>query len=395
MTIAQYRAFAQDNTGNVLASASVEVRNESGGALASLFSDRAGSSGMSNPFNADSDGYFEFHVAGGAYKIVVTSGAITRTFRYVGIGTFQEYDIASVPSLSFTGATLDWGGGDVTLSYSANLLTLTGGDLTVPILNATTVNATTVSAPTFSLPSGGVIGWNSSDVVITHSTDTLTVTGGGVVLAAGTTGKAALQIPSGSKLTTPVAGGFEYDGASLFFDPAASSRGVVCVDYLIRQHAAYTLTSSTNVQQLFNGSAGGAVTLPTGAYLFESLIGIDTMSATSGNAALQLAVGTATITNILQAVVGIDGAAAQTGAAIGGSWSITADMPAANTSAVTAAVNTAMFVLWKGSFEVTGAGTVIPSIDLITANAAVVKIGSYFRCWRVGDATDVVVGNWS
>lgn len=101
-TLAHYQAFALDDAGNVLASPSVEVRDEATSSLASLFSDRAGASGIANPFTGGSDGFFDFYVVGGAYKIVVTQGAVTRTLRYVGIGTKSEHD--DTPTLN-PGAT--------------------------------------------------------------------------------------------------------------------------------------------------------------------------------------------------------------------------------------------------------------------------------------------------
>jgi hypothetical protein len=98
-TLARYQAFALDDAGNVLASPTVEVRDEGTAALAALFSDRAGTTGIGNPFTGGSDGLIAFHVAGGAYKITVTSGSVTRIFRYVGIATFGEHDfVLSCPA---------------------------------------------------------------------------------------------------------------------------------------------------------------------------------------------------------------------------------------------------------------------------------------------------------
>jgi hypothetical protein len=91
-TLARYQAFSQDASGNVLSGASVEVRREFDNALVSIYSDRAGSAAIGNPFTSDSDGYFAFHVQGGAYKITVTKDALTRIFRYVAIGTAAEGD---------------------------------------------------------------------------------------------------------------------------------------------------------------------------------------------------------------------------------------------------------------------------------------------------------------
>lgn len=92
MALAIYQSVAQDSSGNALASPTVEVRRESDNGLASLFSDRAGSTSIGNPFTGNSDGTFSFFVVGDAYKITVTQGATTRTLRYVAIGTAAEHD---------------------------------------------------------------------------------------------------------------------------------------------------------------------------------------------------------------------------------------------------------------------------------------------------------------
>lgn len=90
-TLAKYNGVAQDAAGNALGSPSVQVTLEGGG-LVPLYSDRAGAVPISNPFFGAADGTFSFHVASGAYRIDVISGAVTRTLRYVGIGTAAEYD---------------------------------------------------------------------------------------------------------------------------------------------------------------------------------------------------------------------------------------------------------------------------------------------------------------
>ena len=54
--------------------------------------DRDGLVSLSNPFNADADGFAGFHVAGGAYQIRASSTGFERIWRYVAIGTAAETD---------------------------------------------------------------------------------------------------------------------------------------------------------------------------------------------------------------------------------------------------------------------------------------------------------------
>ena len=93
MPLARFQFTVVDDHGNVLPGASVEVRREtSGQPIAAIFSDRAGATPLGNPFSADSEGFAAFHAAGGAYQIVATSGAFSRTWRYVGVGLAGEQD---------------------------------------------------------------------------------------------------------------------------------------------------------------------------------------------------------------------------------------------------------------------------------------------------------------
>ncbi len=93
MTMARYSGVVQDEAGNVVPSAVIEVRKEQPGQpLAALKSNRDGSVGLSNPFNAEMDGTFFFHVVGGAYQIKASKDGYEHIRRYVGIGLGQESD---------------------------------------------------------------------------------------------------------------------------------------------------------------------------------------------------------------------------------------------------------------------------------------------------------------
>ena len=107
MTLARYQFTVTDDAGNVIPSASVEVRREITGApLVTLYSDRAGATPIGNPMVADGNGFVAFHVVGGAYKITASSGAFSREWRYVGIGLTQESDtLVSGITYNFDSAT--------------------------------------------------------------------------------------------------------------------------------------------------------------------------------------------------------------------------------------------------------------------------------------------------
>lgn len=91
MTYTVWQQFVQNDAGDVLGSATVEVRDESTGALATIYSGPAGGA-LSNPFTAGVDGLARFYSAAGSYKITATSGSETATYRHVPIGTAQYAD---------------------------------------------------------------------------------------------------------------------------------------------------------------------------------------------------------------------------------------------------------------------------------------------------------------
>ena len=164
------------------------------------------------------------------------------------------------------------------------------------------------------------------------------------------------------------------------------------VQHYIRADATRTFASVGTAQAIFTNPANGRLTLPVGLYTVDGLLNIGSMSATSGNLAFSLlGAGTATLGSILCHVVGVDGApgvaATQTGSTM-----VAAATPV---SAVTAGTGTSCTLNIKGSFEVTVAGTLVPSITLVTAAAAVLAVGSYLSIVPRGTVSTVSVGAWS
>jgi hypothetical protein len=104
MPFAIWQATIVDDAGNVQSAASVEVRREDAGApLATIYSDREGTTPIGNPFTVGSDGYAAFHVAGGAYRITATKGEFSRTWRYAAAGTSAEHDDTDFVSIDADG----------------------------------------------------------------------------------------------------------------------------------------------------------------------------------------------------------------------------------------------------------------------------------------------------
>jgi hypothetical protein len=199
------------------------------------------------------------------------------------------------------------------------------------------------------------------------------------------------KLTAGTVQTTPDAGSLELDADCLYGTTDAGNRGYIPVRHFIRCNAARTLPNDTNENAIFNNPTNGRLTLETGTYLFEMVVGITAMSATSGNAQLDvLGAGTATCNDWLYATIGKDGTLISVNAALG-TMAVIQSTPA---SMFTAGTGAEMWWTAKGSFTVTVAGTLIPSIDLVTAAAASVAIGSYFSCERIGSTSVVSVGQW-
>jgi hypothetical protein len=211
-------------------------------------------------------------------------------------------------------------------------------------------------------------------------------------IVAGTATLAPINLTAGTNLTTPVAGAIEYDGTSFYGDVAGSTRGTIVAQQIVVLNTAYTLTSQTAAQKLFNNTTNGQVTLPVGTYFFECFFSLSSMSSTSGSFGFAFA-GTATYTQNWWAEAQKGTATLATATATQATFNT-----AANTTLATASVNTVGFALIKGQLNVTVAGTIIHQVSLGIANAAVVGVGSYFRVYATNasnSTTNVTIGNWS
>lgn len=214
------------------------------------------------------------------------------------------------------------------------------------------------------------------------------------VFAAGTSSAGTHpKLTGGALLTTPEAGAIEYVDDLVYVTPEGSNRGVTAIEYWILQSANRSLTNSTAEQKIFDSVSGGTLTLPTGRYLFEMLIGVTGMNAASGNLALDLlGAGTAVFGTTMYSNHGIDSGTVTNSGTQTGSLSTAAQ---GNASVLTAGTGATAWVRSMGIFTITTAGTMIPSLTLVTANAATLLAGSHFACHRIGTSGQVSAGAWT
>lgn len=196
----------------------------------------------------------------------------------------------------------------------------------------------------------------------------------------------------GTLLSSPINGAFEKDITNFYGTIDDGNRGYIPIRHFIRCEAVRNLPNDTNENAIFNVPANGRITLEAGLYLFEGMLSVTNMNATSGNASIDiLGNGSATCTSWLWHAVGRDNNSNTVAAAAQDSFSITQQSVA---SVVTAGTGTTLSIELRGTFEVTVAGTVRPSIDQVTANAAVVAIGSYMMFERMCAVNTVSLGQW-
>lgn len=175
----------------------------------------------------------------------------------------------------------------------------------------------------------------------------------------------------------------------LYYSHNASERGVVDAEQYISLTTAYTLTSQTAAQKLFNTSTNGALTVKGAtSYMFECFYSLSAMSATSGSFGFALW-GTATLTSIGWTSIWVKWALT----AVAGQ--ITYNTTASQATLVTATTTTTGYARITWTVRINAGGTIIPQVSLGVAAAAVVGVNSYFRIWAIGTNTDTRVGNWS
>lgn len=217
-------------------------------------------------------------------------------------------------------------------------------------------------------------------------------------IAAGTTSVAPFELIAGALMTTPDDGSIEYDGEVFYGIPNSNNRGVMITEHFVARTGAKTMTSNTSLQSIFGGGTGGLTTGSltvdsTETYFFECSLNVSSMSATNGNLGFSLSGGgTATFTSAAWHAFGMD-ATTQTTPGTGSAFFAATNANTGNI--ISGATGTAVSVYIKGIFRINAGGTIIPSIQLTTAAAAVIGADSWFKCYPVGADTAISIGNWA
>lgn len=219
-----------------------------------------------------------------------------------------------------------------------------------------------------------------------------TTAGRAMLTAATATAQTALldAFTSGAKGLAPASGG----GTTNFLRADGAWSKPPGADYAYGHLVAdYTLTNTASSQKAFNWSTNGALTLATGKYIFRCYLYLASMSgANLDNLQFDYkGAGTATIANSFFVPEGRDGGSL-------GAQSISSSGSVTTASAapiVNPGTGTTFLAVIQGYFDVTATGTIIPSVALTTAAAAVVKAGSAFECIRIGDTGSHTAGSWS
>jgi hypothetical protein len=113
MPYTAWQTYIEGSDGLPISNATIEVRVESSGSLATIYADKDGAA-LANPFTSDSNGLARFYAAAGFYKITATSGAYSASFRFVPIGQAMGYDVGTASGEIPTIALAD-------VRYNANL----------------------------------------------------------------------------------------------------------------------------------------------------------------------------------------------------------------------------------------------------------------------------------
>ena len=340
-----------------------------------------GTSGQVNTITFGATGVFEFGFGSYDGGSTITVFDLNRGLTSLGTGAVT---VGSLTASSFVSATGNVIGGNIN---SAGLASITGN------ITGGNINSGGLASIT-----GNVQGGNLRTVGLVSATGN--VTGGNVNglirPAAGGATTPALSFTTGTNMTTPTSGAFEYDGTAFYATPSASNRGVLDTTHFMVLSTDYIGSDSSTAQKVFNLGTGsaGAITLPAStSYFMEAIYYITrSVGSNSHNLSTLFALGaalngitytadtTSTTGNTLGAVSRIYGTAATAVAVTGASSSSTENIT----------------VVIRGIVRTNTSTTFTPQVkyDVAPGGAPTFLAGSYIRLTPIGSGAVTFVGNW-
>jgi hypothetical protein len=191
-------------------------------------------------------------------------------------------------------------------------------------------------------------------------------------------------------MTTPIAGDGEIDADGLrYYTHSDGARGIMVTEQFMSLTAPYTLTSQTAAQPIFNTPSNGAFNAKAQtSYFFEGLFSLTSMGATSGTFGFALG-GTATLTSQNWMSSSVRSGTQSSPTSMQGTRNTSA-----NLAIVASATTASGYATIRGIVRVNAAGTLIPSVSLSVAAAAIVGTNSYFRIYPIGTNTVTNIGNF-
>lgn len=333
----------------------------------------------------------------------ITFGA-TGTYEF-GFGSYDGGSTITIFDLNraltnFTAADLQID--DLTATGLASVTgNVIGGNLNTAGQVVATGNVTggNINTPGLISVTGNVQGGNLRTAGLVSATGN--VTGGNIVgfvrPTAGSASQSPVLLASGTNLSVPAAGAFEYDGVVFYGTSTASQRGVLNTQHFIALVNNYTGNDVNTAQKVFDSPTNGTMTFAASTtYMLEATYYItrsvgsnshtlSTLFAIGGGGSLTsiayTADTTSTASNILGAVSRIYSTAAT----------------ATAVTAASTATNENITVTLRGIIRTNAAGTITPQIQYSAApgGAPTVLANSYLRLIPIGTNSVASVGNWS
>ena len=309
-----------------------------------------------------------FTQAKGAWKMQLTSSGLSlaNALSIANGGTGQTTQTAAFDALSPTTTKGDL----IAYNGSDNVRLAVGSDTQVLVADSTTATGLKWAA------AGGFSG------------GTLTSS---LTLAAGTTSLVPLDYQSGTLLTTPTAGGVEYDGKLAYFTPAGTSRALTLNSYYYRKNTSTVLTSATGNQSIFGLTSGVTLQAST-LYEVEVEFELTTTGTTSHTEAFGFTLATATVSGMGVTINRL--AQSTTSSALGGY------LASVTPVVVTGALTTAQTVMYrvKGAIGISTGGSLNPVIAFSAApgGTSTIVAGAWMKVTPIGTTgSNVSIGTWA